>query len=211
MSFSSKPQIPSEPGETTWEAATLLPKQGDWTEADFLSLHTNRMAELTDGRLEVLPMPTWLHQLIVDFFVESIKNFLRSNELGGVVLFAPLPVRLFPGTIREPDVLYLAPENVPENPNSYPERVDLVVEVVSEGEEARRRDYKYKRKDYARAEVSEYWIVDPLESRITVLGLEEQQYKTLGVFEKGQIATSRYLNGLTVSVDEVLELADQGQ
>ncbi len=209
MSSSLEPRIPSESGEPAWEAAILLPNQGEWNEADFLSLHTNRMAELADGRLEVLPRPTWLHQLIVVFFLEAIKNHLRSNEIGGVVLFAPLPVRLFPGTIREPDILYVAPENLPKPPTDYPERVDLVVEVVSAGADARKRDYENKRKDYAKAMVSEYWIVDPEQGQITVLGLMGQEYETLGVFRPGEVAHSRYLPGLSIEVADVFALADQ--
>ncbi len=209
MSSNLEPRIPSESGEPTWEAATLLPNQGQWNESDFLSLHTNRMAELAGGRLEVLPMPTWLHQLIVVFFLEKIKDYLRSNDIGGVVLLAPLPVRLFPGTIREPDVLYVAPANLPKRSNDYPERVDLVVEVVSEGPEARKRDYEHKRNDYAQAKVSEYWIVDPEQGQITVLGLSGREYATLGIFQSGEVAPSRYLPGLSIKVADVFALANQ--
>ena len=77
--------LPSKEGEPTWEAAYLLPTQGQWTEQDFFKFHTNRMAELVDGILEILPMPTWLHQLIVDFLVQSIKAHLSQSGAGGVV------------------------------------------------------------------------------------------------------------------------------
>lgn len=121
MSSNLGPKGPSSAGEPTWEVAALLPNQGQWNEADFLQLHTNRMAELVSGNLEVLPVPTWLHQLIVKFFVSAIETHLKANNLGGVVLFAPLPVRLFPGTIREPDVLYVSPGNIPNNTRGYPD------------------------------------------------------------------------------------------
>ena len=120
-----------------------------------------------------------------------------------MVLFAPLPSRLFPGTIREPDVLYVAPEHLPDASVEYPERLDLVVEVVSKGEEARRRDYEHKRNDYARAGISENWIVDPEDRVITVLGLVNDSYETLGTYRPGDIATSRYFNGLSIDVAAV--------
>jgi hypothetical protein len=52
--FSSLPQ-----GDYAWELATLFPKQGGWSEYDYLQLtdDTNGRVELTDGRLEFLPMP----------------------------------------------------------------------------------------------------------------------------------------------------------
>jgi Uma2 family endonuclease len=198
--------LPSKDGEPTWEAAYLMPTQGRWTEEDYFKFHTNRMAELTDGSLEILPMPTWLHQLIVDFLVTAIKAHLSESQIAGVVLFAPLPTKLFPGTIREPDVLFVSPINIPNDPKSYPKKLDLVMEVVSEGPEAHSRDYEVKRSDYARAGIAEYWIVDPEQSLITVLGLDDNRYLTLGEYGAGQIAQGRYWQGFTISVDRVLSI-----
>ena len=153
-------------------------------------------------------MPNWLHQLIVAFFYEAIQGHLKSTNTEGTVLLAPLPVQLFSGTIREPDVLYVAPEHIPTRKNSYPQHVDLVVEVVSEGTETRRRDYEHKRDDYAKGNVSEYWIVDPEDRLITVLGLVESEYETIGIYQAGEVATSRYLPGLAIDVRQVMELGD---
>jgi Uma2 family endonuclease len=208
MSSTPQPRIPSANGEPAWEAATLLPMQGHWSEGDFLDFHTNRMAELVDGRLEVLPMPTWLHQLIVRYFLHALEQHIQIKNHGGVVLFAPLPARLFPGTIREPDVLYIAPEHLPDASVDYPTKLDLVVEVVSKGEEARRRDYEDKRLDYARAGISEYWIVDPEDGVVMVLGLTGDAYETIGIFRAGEVAASRYLAGFKIEVDAVLALAN---
>ena len=198
--------LPSKIGDPTWEAAYLLPAQGQWTEQDFFKFHTNRMAELVDGSLEVLPMPTWLHQLIVDFLVMSIKAHLSDSGIGGIVLFAPLPTKLFPGTIREPDVLFVSPENIPMDPKGYPKKLDLVMEVVSEGSEAHERDYEAKRIDYAKAEIAEYWIVDPEQGLITVLSLEGNSYVAVGEYGTGEIAKSRYWEGFAISVDQVFSL-----
>lgn len=191
--------------EPTWEVAHLFPAQGHWTESEFFELHSNRMVELADGRLEILPMPTWLHQLMVKFLVRSVERAVGDN---GVVLYAPLPVRLFPGTVREPDVMYFAPGSEPKNPRSYPTKVDLAMEVVSEGAEARRRDYEDKRADYARARVSEYWIVDPETKQIVVLVLTGDVYETYGEFRIGDIACSQRIPGLQVDVAELMKLGD---
>ena len=42
----------------------LLPEQGKWRDDDYLWLtdHTTRLVEFTDGYLEPLPMPTDKHQ-----------------------------------------------------------------------------------------------------------------------------------------------------
>ena len=51
----------------------------------------------------------------------------------------------------------------------------LVVEVVSP--ESVKRDYRYKRSEYAALEIPEYWIIDPIESKVTVLLWDEGLYE----------------------------------
>ena len=195
------PTIPSANGEPAWEAAYMLPVQGSWSEADFLKFHTNRMAELVDGRLEILPMPTLKHQRILRWL---LGMFEAAAPGGSITLFAPLPTRLFPGTIREPDLLYIAPENAPGPDVDYPTHIDLALEIVSLGKDARQRDYEDKRIDYARAGISEYWIVDPLENQVTVLVLQDSIYLEHGVFRMGDVASGLLLPGLSIDVRAML-------
>ena len=201
------PAPKSSNSQPTWEVAHLFPLQGEWTESEFFRLHGNRMAELVDGKLEVLPMPTWLHQLMVDFLCAAVK---QSIGTAGHVLQAPLPIRLFPKTIREPDVMYFAPGSEPDDVRSYPDKVDLAMEVVSEGADARRRDYEDKRLDYAKAGIAEYWIVDPDDQKVTVLCLKDEHYEVHGEFGTGQIATGRLIAKLEIDVCSLMRLGDQG-
>ena len=203
------PPIPSSNGEPTWEAAYLLPEQGNWTEEDFLKFHTNRMAELVDGRLEILPMPTWLHQLILELLFDTVRDHIRQSRRGGKILMAPLPTRLFARTIREPDLLYLKEENLPKDVRGYPDKIDLAIEIVSSGEDARKRDYIDKRADYAKAGVAEYWIVDPDELRVTVLTLVGAEYQIAQECRPGDIARSILLSGLELPVNQIWALGKQ--
>lgn len=195
----------SREGEPTWEIAHLYPTQGNWTEAEYLALDTNHLVELSDGYLELLPMPTVLHQLVVDFLHERLKAYLQTHE-GGTVLFAPLPVKLSPGKFREPDIVYLSPTRTLDV-RQYPDGADLVMEVVSGGEKSRERDLVTKRQEYASAGIGEYWIVDPETQRITVLTLVGGTYRVHGEFAVGRQATSVLLRGFAVSVDEVFASA----
>lgn len=197
----------SQRGEPTWEIAHLYPTQGNWTEAEYLALDTNHLIELSDGYLKLLPMPTVLHQLVVDFLHDRLKAYLQKHE-GGTVLFAPLPVKLWPGKFREPDVVYLGPART-LNVRDYPEGADLVMEVVSSGEKSRQRDLVTKRQEYASAGIGEYWIVDPELLQITVLTLTAGTYRVHGEFAVGQDATSALLRGFAVSVDEVFAAAQK--
>jgi Uma2 family endonuclease len=181
----------------------LEPLQGLWSVEQYLKLssQTNHLIEFTDGVIEVLPMPTRDHQVILAFLYEVLLLLLRPQ--GGKVLFAPLRVQVRPGKFREPDILVLQDAQDPRNQNDYWLGADLVVEIVSP--DRPERDTDEKPRDYAEAGISEYWIVNPLNDTITVLVLEGEAYTEYGVFQRGGRATSRLLAGFSVSVDEVFD------
>src|SRR3954454_3526682 len=68
----------------------LLPAQGSWSDEGYLWLTggTNRLIEFTDGYIEVLPMPTPLHQNILQFLFLTFLDYIHPR--GGKVHFAPL-------------------------------------------------------------------------------------------------------------------------
>lgn len=197
---------PSAEGEPVWDLATFFPAQGCWTDEDYLALSSNRLIEITDGWIEVLPMPTILHQLIVEFLHAQLKRHVGRQDPRGLVLFAPLPVRLRPGMYREPDVVYVSGSRAAES-DLYPVGADLVMEVVSEVEQNRQRDYVRKRHEYCEGGVSEYWIVDPQQKTITVLVLANGEYEQWGVFAGTDQATSRLFPGFQLRADEVFSVA----
>ena len=193
---------PSQPGEPTWEIAHLFPRQGQWTEDAYLALDTNRLIEFSDGVLEFLPMPSMFHQAIVDFLHTLLKDFTRKHKLGRA-FFAPLPVRLRPGKYRDPDIIFVRTERLPKDLRSQPHGADLVMEIVSPGEENRERDLLIKPEEYAAAGIQEYWIVDPEKLAIKVLTLEAGAYRLHGEFRPGETATSLLLAGFAVNVEDV--------
>jgi Uma2 family endonuclease len=81
------------------------------------------------------------------------------------------------------------------------------MEVVSGEAEDRHRDLVTKRRDYARAGIPEYWIVDPQEERMLVLRLAGKRYVVHGEFPKGTTAASVTLRGFTVDVTDALSAA----
>jgi Uma2 family endonuclease len=188
--------------QPAWDVALLFPDQGAWSEFEYLALDTNRLVELTDGNLKVLPMPTIAHQFIVTFLFDILKKFVTGRQ-PGFVLIAPLPIRIRDKTYREPDVVFFSGEHIIPPNGKYLQGANLVVEVVSEDDESHKRDYQDKRLDYAEVGIPEYWIVDPQTERITVLVLEGKQYRTHGEFSLGEEATSVLLNGFKVDVASV--------
>ena len=100
--------------EPTWEVAHLFPAQGSWTVDEYLDLPGNRLVEFSNGFLEVLPMPTIPHQLLLLFLYESLAAFVKPRDLG-LVCIAPARVRLSPGKFREPDLFFLLKQGVLAN------------------------------------------------------------------------------------------------
>lgn len=183
----------------------LLPLQGSWTEEQYLKLtdQTNHLIEFSDGEIEVLPMPTSGHQVILLFLYELFRSVVQ--RAGGKVLVAPLRLHVRPGKFREPDILMLRNAADPRYQDAYWLGADLVVEIVSPDNPA--RDTEEKPLDYAEAGIPEYWIVNPLNDTITVLALQGAAYVEHGVFGRGEQASSMLLHGFRVDVNEVFDAA----
>ncbi|MDQ5854123.1 MAG: Uma2 family endonuclease, partial [Chloroflexota bacterium] len=124
----------------------LQPLQGLWTEEQYLKLsdQTHHLLEFTDGAIEVLPMLTDKHQVMLAYLYELLLAFIRP--CGGKVLFAPLRVRVRDGKYREPDILLVRTASDPRRQNRYWLGADLVVEIVSPDDPD--RDTVTKRADY---------------------------------------------------------------
>lgn len=195
-------------GQPAWELALLYPLQGEWSELEYLSFTaaTNRLIEFTDGKIEVLPMPTSSHQRILLYLLAQLQAFIAPGKLGEA-LCAPLRVKIREGKFREPDLVFMRTENQERIGEEFWTGADLVMEVVSADPESRKRDLQQKPIDYAEGRIPEYWIVDPQEKTITVLTLRDQAYVQHGKFAEGEIATSKLLTGLGVNVTDVLRSA----
>jgi Uma2 family endonuclease len=201
MSPLTKPKPPDEPGPS-WEIATIFPNRGQWGEGDYLRLPTNHLVEFSDGFVEVLPMPTMAHQLIVHFLGSLFLAFLSAGRKG-TVLLAPFRVRLWDDKYREPDIVIMLARHARRMTRDYWEGADLVVEVVSEDDPD--RDTVIKREEYARAGIPEYWIVDPRVERITVLALDGGHYKVHGEHGRGERARSALLQGFDADAAAVFD------
>ncbi len=186
-----------------WQAAQVFPVRYPCTEEEYLALDGNIRLEYADGFLEVLPVPTIFHQLILKFLCWQLDAFVVPRKLGTVIP-AGYSVRIRAGKLREPDILFIKSEHGSWIKKDFCTRTDLVMEVVSEHN--RRHDLVTKRDEYARAGIPEYWIVDPEEETITVFVLKPRRrsYVEHGTFQKGERAASRLLPGFSVDVTETL-------
>ena len=186
--------------EPTWDVAKLFPAQGAWSEEEYLMLPDNRLTEYSHGRLEVLPMPSFAHQLIVMLLYRMLHAYVANQKLGYAVI-APMRIQLWQGKYREPDVAFMLRANRARIHQQYWDGADLVMEVVSPDDPL--RDAETKRREYAQAGIPEYWLVDPIVGTITVFVLpaNANSYDVHGVYTSGETAASVLLAGFTVDVE----------
>jgi Uma2 family endonuclease len=186
----------------TVELLRIFPLQGEWTEAEYFRLpETNRIIELSEGRLIITPAPTDQHQKISFRLSLLIGSYVLSNNLGEV-RYSPLDVRLWEGKVRQPDIAFMSNEHLDRITEKMWGVPDLAVEILSEG--TAKTDKGKKFREYQKAGVLEYWIVDPFKQAIEVYALEDGIYKKLGEWGMGEIAKSKLLDGFEVNIDEVM-------
>ena len=181
--------------------AELFPPQGKWTEFDYFALpDTNRCIELSEGRIIMPPHPTRSHQMAVEEIYVCLRTFVRERNLGEVHI-APLPVRLWPGKIREPDIFFLSKEHSSRAGERMYGVPDLVIEVLSPGTEQTDRGEKFF--EYAKAGVTEYWIIDPAKQRVEVYTLKGRVYELDEKYGLGKKVCSCLLSGFEIEVEMI--------
>lgn len=143
---------------------------------------TDTRYELVNGELIAIPPESDLNNQIASFL---FAYFLRIGiPYYRLSIGAQIAVSGARATARQPDLVVLSEEAAValEGASRCVITHDmppplLVVEVVSPQQE--NRDYRHKRTEYAGRRIPEYWIVDPLAQKVTVLewvdGLYEEQ------------------------------------
>jgi Uma2 family endonuclease len=139
---------------------------------DFLAtVDEGTHAEWVDGEVVEMTPPTDEHARITLFLAMAFSGYAKRRGIGGKVRHSPYHMKLA-SSAREPDVLYVRPENAHRVGTKCLEGpADLVVEVVSP--ESRGRDRKEKFREYGMAGVREYWIIEPMLKRTEVFRLSE--------------------------------------
>ena len=191
------------------EIVDLFPRQGQWTEADYLALpETNRIIELSEGRVVIPDMPTTSHQRAVGKLFRLMSDHVEAQGLGEVCV-TPIRVNLWPGKFREPDIIFMHRNHADRIGEDYWGIPDLVVEVISprtpqsSGTENVDRGEKFV--EYAKAGVKEYWLIHPTACTIEVYVLKDGVYHLLDRWGKGEVARSEVLDGFEVLVEAVIQ------
>jgi Uma2 family endonuclease len=167
---------------------------------------TDTRYELDNGQLIAMPTESDLNNCIASFLFAC---FLQIGiPYYCLRMGAQIAVSGAGATSRQPDLMVLSAETATAlagathcliTQNMPPPM--LVVEVVSPNQE--NRDYRHKRTEYAGRHIPEYWIVDPIAQKVTVLewidGLYEER-----VYQDDTAISSHVFSSLSLTAAEVL-------
>ncbi len=172
--------------------------------------------ELVAGELVPMALPTGRHVQIQKFLSQVFEGEIARRQLPWTTIQGSLGIQSPRGnrwdTVRIPDVVVLPLQQWQEmGSREALIRLEdppplLVVEVVSES--SRAADYRAKRAEYCVLGIGEYWIVDPMEEKVSLLLLHEGWYDLLEL--KGtERVPSKVFAGLELKAGEILA-ADLG-
>ena len=171
-----------------------------FTYRDYTLLPEGDRRELIEGDFYVVPAPSIRHQTIAANVGTALRHFVRRNRLG-TVLWAPTDVVLSPESVVQPDIVFVSNERsgiiTEDNIAGAP---DLVVEILSPSTAERDRELKLTL--YTRFGVREYWIVDPEENTVQVLGLGSEGPANVRRYASGSVE-SGILPELTIQLEEI--------
>ncbi|MGH2522757.1 MAG: Uma2 family endonuclease [Anaerolineales bacterium] len=201
MAILTIPPTRAEDIEPAKEFLFAVYGEGRWTEEKYLELsgHTNRPIELSEGRLIVRPMPTPDHQRIVRKLLLILNAWALTHA--AEVFFAPMPVRLWRGKFREPDVFLYTAEHRDRIAKQYGGPPDLAVEVWSPS--TGDVDADEKMIEYAQAGISEYWIVEIETPRLAQYVLRAGTYELQAEFGAGATVRSAIFPDLEFGLDSL--------
>lgn len=165
---------------------------------------TDNHYELEDGELILMNPPIGLHAIILTVLSNILLNEINRLQLPWIPLQL-IGVRTAMRRSRLPDLCVVPLEQMQPylNVSAVLESgVLLAIELVSP--DSIKRDYRFKRAEYAAFGIPEYWIIDPVEQKITLLLLVEGLYEET-VYRGAEVLQSQLFPELTLTVNQILQ------
>ena len=172
------------------------------TFADYLTYFdgSDTKYELVDGELVAMSLGTGLHGETIDRTYQAINAEINRTAQPWIVRQGQIGVRCPRGigldTVRIPDVVVMQRDDW----QALQEReavIDfdlsaplLVIEVISPS--TKNIDYRAKRTEYAARDIPEYWIVDPLEAKVSILINSDGWYDVTEFFNSDHIISPTF-------------------
>ena len=138
-----------------------------YTENDYYALPGDVRAELIDGVIYNMAMPSRIHQAISGELFSLIHAYIRKKGGDCKVYYAPFSVKLNKSrrNIVEPDITVICdPKKLTDD--GCEGAPDWIIEILSPSNPS--HDFVRKLNLYQDNGVKEYWIVDPMTKEVQV-------------------------------------------
>lgn len=177
--------------------------------ADYLSWPDEERWELIDGlAYDMSPAPGTEHQSVSFELSRQIGNFLAGKKCRA--FSAPFDVRLENAeasddeiyTVVQPDITVICDSDKIDE-RGCKGAPDICIEILSPS--SAYKDSTDKLKLYELHGVREYWLVNPGNGTIMIYIHNDKFYEKPLYFEKNDIVSSSYLQGLAISLPEIFK------
>jgi len=162
--------------------------------------------ETINGELFVSKAPGITHQLVFGNLFRMLSSYLVKRPIGKIIGTPGLVLSHNDAVI--PDLVFIRTERLAQVVSG--ERLvgapELVIEILSPGNENKRRDRTVKRQLYGRFGVKEYWVVDPKRRSIDVYVLKGRALGLGSSFGETEDLSSAVLPGFRCPIDSVFDL-----
>jgi Uma2 family endonuclease len=174
-----------------------LEKEKHYSEQEYEDYENEGLTEYIDGKIIAMAPPSRIHQKLLGEITWRIRSFLEGKSCE--IYQSPFDVRLeLENGIKrlEPDISIICDKNK-LTANGCSGAPDLVIEIVSPSNLV--YDYVTKASWYREAGVKEYWIVNPMNKKVTVFkyeidAMDEYTFENIvpmGIFENFSIDFSQ--------------------
>ncbi len=166
---------------------------------------TDAMYELEDGNLILITAESEINRRIAMFLLA----YFVQQGIPAYRLSMKTEIVTTGSQVRVPDLIVFSEELAAEMAGAKRSTVMpempaplLVVEVVSPNQSS--RDYRYKRSEYGARGIAEYWIVDAIAQKVTVLEWVEGFYEEKVFVQESKIASVIFPN-LELTAIQILQ------
>ncbi|WP_264327174.1 Uma2 family endonuclease [Romeriopsis navalis] len=179
-----------------------MPDDGGW-----------KRYEIVDGELYVTRAPHIRHQGAGGNIHFELESWSRQTKLGKP--YQTPGVILTPTDAVIPDVVWASNERLETGLDSAGHFLDsaghfivapeLMIEILSAGQENQQRDKELKLKLYSRYGVQEYWIVDWQQRSVAVHRHIEGELQRVGTLSNRDTLSSPMLPGFAALIEQIFQ------
>jgi len=176
---------------------------------EFMEIYqkSNARMEFINGEIIIMDSPSIYHQAVLGNLFVIFKEYFKGKQCKTFI--APFDVHFRKKDIKDPDVIQpdlmvlCDLENNINDKGRYLGTPTLTMEILSSS--TRSIDMVYKLNTFMTSGVSEFWIVDIDNQRITLYTFVDFLVDKMEVYKIGEVAKSVLFEGLSVDVKQLFD------